>query len=204
MAKRKPAHAYDTGKDEDRRLTRFLRAAGMPLTRRYSQGEIDALEQMTPEQRGRMKLNREHMPAGVSVGYSGPSFEQTRIQTKDGGAPVTKAVRVSPLPRSLWWLEASRLSAVEMYQVCFEGAMPSESVSIQPRMDGGALSGDPYDEKAMSKWSKARKQMSRMEARTLETFLRAPDDALVGTHQVFSLNSAADKLYEYFEYHGDI
>ena len=96
------------------------------------------------------------------------------------------------------------MSGLEAYQALCEAVTPDGAVSLQPRMSGGTISNDPYDHDAMAEWGRARKQMSRAEVKTIETFLRAADDALVGTHQVFSINSGAGKLAEYFEATGVI
>lgn len=200
MAKAK--QAYNSDNPDDAEIIGALKDAKLSTKFRHPRAEVAALLAMTPEQRKHLGavVDLEH---GKKAGYSGPSFIQTRIKDEEGER-VKVAVRRSTLPRSLWWVQEPRMSGLEAYQALFEAVTPDGAVSMQPRTSGGSIDPNPYDDDAMDVWSRARKQMAKAEVKVIETFLRAPDDALVGTHQVYAINSGASKLAEYFSNSGVI
>lgn len=183
-AKRKPQSIpYDMGNPREAMDYKLVKAAGWATDRKYPRAQIDALEAMPIEQVRK---------AGISMTTTRRMLEGSEERTVES----TAAMR-SDIPDSFIGLGGLLCEAVSDYQAVWNAARPSETVSLSSRMSGGSISNDPYDQKKLETWSRARRQMNGKEARVIETYLLA-DGGPMSHAQFFLAKSGAAKLSEYF------
>ena len=182
--KKKKKGLYDPENEQDMRDKALLQAVGLPVDRRYTRDQIKALEASPIEQIKR---------AGISF-----VTHRKKLEGSEEREIEATTLRRIDIKSSFNGLPDTLRQAVSDYQSVWDAAKPRETVSLMPRMSGGSQESDSYSEDDLKLWGRVRRQMNAKEARTIEQFLLAPNDAVMSTSQFFLVRSGAAKLAEFF------
>jgi len=156
---------YDSDNPQDMADLRLVKAAGWPTDQRYPRDKLNALASIPVEQ----------------IKKGGVHFVTHRKKLEGSEEREVEAVTIkrSTLPKCLHWLPTPLHQALMDYQSLYEACQSDGASNLIPRMDGGGMSSDNYDEDKMAAWGRARRQMSRKEAKKIDWAIRLSDDALI-------------------------